>query len=65
MADTTRPDDLDVYLFAERSEGEAIDPAHRDWTNAKTQTTLERIEAGEMTFKTLEEIRAKFGLDAR
>ncbi|MEL6387798.1 MAG: hypothetical protein AAFR41_12570 [Pseudomonadota bacterium] len=66
MADTTRPDDnLDVFLFAERPEGEAIDAAHRDWMNAQTQATLDRIEAGEMTFKTLEEIRAKFGLDAR
>ena len=65
MADTTRTNDvLGLYLFpptvAEDTAGE-----HRDWMNAQTQATLEKIESGKMTFKTLDEVRAKFGLDAR
>lgn len=41
-----------------------MDPAHRAWMNQTIKDRLTRMEAGQATFKTLQEVRRKFGFDA-
>ncbi len=44
--------------------GGEIDPDHRAWINEQVRERLAKIESGEMKFKTLQEVRRKFGFDA-
>ncbi len=38
-----------------------ITPAHREWMNGQIEQALEHKRTGKGTYKTLEEIRTKFG----
>lgn len=38
-----------------------ITPAHRAWMNDQIEQALDRKRTGKATYKTLEEIRTKFG----
>lgn len=44
--------------------GTDVDPKHRAWMNDQIRDRLAKINAGETTFKSLKDVRRKFGFDA-
>lgn len=45
--------------------GSPVAPEHRAWMNDRIREALATVEAGEMTYHSLEEIMREFGFDAR
>ena len=60
--DTIADKKLDDLLAPARDED--ITPEHREWMNEQIRETLAKKERGEMKYKSLNEVRRKFGLDA-
>lgn len=42
-----------------------IAPEHRAWMNAQIRAALEKIEAGEMSYLSLDDVMREFGFNAR
>ena len=45
--------------------GEEVSPEHAVWMKAQTQATLDKIERGEMTYRSLDEVMRTHGFNAR
>lgn len=58
--DTITDDKAEALLAA--PTGEPIDPEHREWMNEQIRKALKHKQSGNATYKSLDEIRAKFKL---
>ena len=61
--DTIDKKKLDAFL-APGSDAD-ITPEHRAWMNAEIRETLAKMDSGEMTYRSLDEVMREFGFDAR
>ena len=61
--DTINDKKLDDFLAP--ANGEDITPEHRAWMNDQIRQTLAKIDAGEMEYHSLEDVKRKLGFDAR
>lgn len=63
MADGKNNSERDQHL-APLTDG-ACSPQHDAWMKTEIRKTLEKKQAGTMTYQSLEEVMRKFGFDAR
>lgn len=61
----TKDIDKAAEFTAPFAPGEAVTPEHAAWMKAQTRETLDKIERGEMTYRSLDEVMRAHGFDAR
>jgi hypothetical protein len=57
-------DDQKLESLLSRGDAEPITPEHRAWMNAEIEKTLAKMDAGETTYHSLDDVMREFGFDA-